>query len=151
MNNTIMADPMETPIDALIENDDDEVTKTIMAELEKHQQEKQKIQEQLHIQHEQEIPKQQSQPQQSQQQSPQQHQEEHIFNSLKDEEVDTSAKEALIIGIICFILLQPSIQNLVFSILPETFRKNGVISSVAIASIIAGSFYVFRKKVGNLF
>jgi hypothetical protein len=45
-----MADPMETPIDALIDNDDDEVTKTIMAELEKHQQEKQKIQEQLHIQ-----------------------------------------------------------------------------------------------------
>jgi len=150
-----MADPMETPIEALIENDDDEVTKTIMAELEKHQQEKQILQEQLHIQHEQQQqqPQQlQQTPQQPQQQSP--HQEEnieHVFNNLKDEEVDTSAKEALIIGIICFILLQPSIQNLVFSILPETFRKNGVISSVAIASIIAGSFYVFRKKAGNLF
>lgn len=141
-----MADPMETPIEALIENDDDDVTKTIMEELEKHQQEKQKIQEQLHIQ------QQPQQPQQPQQEYFEEHPPiEQIFNNLKDEEVDTSAKDALIIGIICFILLQPSIQNLVFSILPETFRKNGVISSVAIASIIAGSFYVFRKKAGNLF
>jgi hypothetical protein len=58
-----MADPMETPIDALIDNDDDEVTKTIMAELEKHQQEKQKIQEQLHIQQPQQPQPQQQQPQ----------------------------------------------------------------------------------------
>lgn len=129
---------LETPIDA-IQNDEDEIAKMILSELEKQKKEKDEIAKlERTLSNEVQPPVvQQQQIQQPVQQQIQQPVQPIIQPELSSDSEELN-KDILIIGILVFILSQPSIQNF----FPKT---NSIIRTILVSGLVAGGFFLYKK------
>jgi hypothetical protein len=134
-------DSMETPIEH-IQNDEDEVAKMILSELEKQKREKDEIARlEKTLSAEERMP-----PQPQLQQIPVHIQPQpavapnhvEVAKIVPEDKTDIVNKDILIIAVLVFILSQPSIQNF----FPKT---NQIIRTLLVSGLVAGGFFLYKK------